>query len=673
MARKSQSQKDQEIIREALDRYSDYNSSESFNADAMTQDLRFCYEPGAQWEPQTLAQRQGRPNYTYNRVVQSVNQTVGDQRQARMTGKVRPLTDGNKETADIFAGLIRNIEAQSGAQYIYSDQFKYAVAGGWGAWRICPEYVSDDSFEQDLYLKGLPNPQTVRWDPASTCPCKSDASWAIVSERVSKAAYEAMGGDIDSFTSFPAVRDGRDWMSDDEVRVAEYFKRTSRERKIAQLSDGRIVEYGPELRKIEQELADMAATGIEVPSIVRTRTARVFTVTWWKMSASEVLEGPIEYDWKRIPVVRLPGRYVNIDGKQYVQSLIRHSKDAQRTYNYNRSTMVEAAALTPRAPYLVSDKMVLGYEDEWNTANKVNRPYLRYKADPNAPAARPTREPPPDVPQALIALAAADAEDIKQTTGQVNPAMTTGDGAADESGVAVRSRLMAGGSNAYEFTDNLQRAVQITYEMMIDMIPTVIDTERVVRLLGEDEAEEFVTVNQATGNGDVMNDLRKGSFGVTVTMGPAYATARQEATSVLMDAAQALPIIAQVGSDIIVKNLDIEDGDELRKRIRSQYISQGIVQPTEEEAKELPPPPPPDPAQQALVQRLNAQSEKDAAEARKTQAEMQLIPLDIEDRVAELVLKRLESLKTASEISNTGSSSIVNAERAKATDSNPRT
>ena len=671
MSRK-QSQKERDIIAEALERYSDYNSKESFNADAMTQDLRFCYEVGAQWEPQTLAQRQGRPNYTYNRVVQSVNQIVGDQRQSRITGKVRPMADGNKETADIFGGLIRNIEAQSGAQYIYSDQFKYAVAGGWGAWRICPEYAGDDTFEQELYLKGIPNPQTVRWDPSSTCPCKSDASWAIVSERVSKAAYEAMGGDIDSFVSFPSVRDGRDWLTSDEVRIAEYFKRTSKERKIAQLSDGRIIEYDGSVRKIEEELALMAQDGLPVPQIVRTRTTRAWSVTWWKMSATEVLEGPIEYDWKRIPVIRLPGRYVNIDGLQYVQSLIRHSKDAQRTYNYNRSTMVEAAALTPRAPYIVSDKMVLGYEDEWNTANKVNRPYLRFKADPTAPAARPTREAPPDVPAALIALAAADAEDIKQTTGQVNPAMTTGDGAADESGIAVRSRLLAGGSNAYEFTDNLQRAVQVTYEMMIDMIPTVYDTERTVRILGEDEVEEFITVNKDTG-GDVMNDLRKGSYGVTVTMGPAYATARQEATSVLMDAAQALPIIAQVGSDIIVKNLDIEDGDELRKRIRSQYISQGIVQPTEEEAAELPPPPPPDPAQQALVQRLNAQSAKDAAQAQKTQAEMQLLPLDAEDRIAELVLKRLESLKTASEIANTGSSSVVNAERAKATDANPRT
>ena len=665
MPRKSQSEKEREIIAEAIERYSDYTTSESFNSDAMTLDLRFCYEPGAQWEQQTLAMRIGRPNYTYNRVVQSVNQVVGDQRQARITGKVRAVNkDASKEMADIFGGIIRNIEACSGAQYIYSDQFKYAVAGGWGAWRICPEYAGDDTFEQELYIKGLSNPQTARWDPSATCPCKSDAAWAIVSERVSKAAYEAMGGDPDAVASFPAVRDGRDWISDGEVRVAEDWKRTSKERTIAELSDGRVIEYDASVKKVEDLLTEMAEAGLPVPTITRTRKTKAWTVTWWKMSATEVLEGPIEYKWKRIPVIRLPGRYVNIDGRQYVQSLIRHSKDAQRTYNYNRSTMVEAAALTPRAPYVVSDKMIVGYEDEWNTANKVNRPYLRYKADPSAPNARPTREPPPDVPQALIALAAADAEDIKQTTGQVNPSLTTADGAGDESGVAVRNRLLAGGSNAYEFTDNLQRAVQITHEMLIDMIPTVYDTERTVRVVGEDEVEDYITVNQITPDG-VMNALAKGSYDVTVTIGPAYATARQESTDRLMEATGVLPVIGEVGADIIVKNLDIEDSDELRKRIRKRYIAQGIIEPTPEEAQEMGPPPPPDPVQVAMVERLQAQTQRDAASAAKTQAEVQMIPLELEERIAEIVNTRLESLKKAGELAMTGSQTVA-AERRSA-------
>ena len=38
-----------------------------------------------------------------------------------------------------------------------------------------------------------------------------------------------------------------------------------------------------------------------------------------------------------------------------------------------------------------------------------------------------------------------------------------------------------------------------------------------------------------------MNDLKKGSYDVTVTIGPSYQTARQETLATLIDAAEAMP------------------------------------------------------------------------------------------------------------------------------------
>ena len=56
---------------------------------------------------------------------------------------------------------------------------------------------------------------------------------------------------------------------------------------------------------------------------------------------------PIEYNWKYIPIVPVYGRTINIEGKEKWQGIARHAKDAQRSYNYTRSTIVETAALTP--------------------------------------------------------------------------------------------------------------------------------------------------------------------------------------------------------------------------------------------------------------------------------------------------------------------------------------
>lgn len=651
MPRKSKSEVEQDLLNEVKNNFADCEQAEgeADNRQQMKNDLEFCYVPGAQWDPITLSKRPGRPNYTYNRTVQAVNQVVGDQRQSRYSGKVRAVNkEASRDVAAIYGGYIRNIEACSSAQNIYDEAFKFAVAGAYGAWRICPYYVSDESFEQDLHILPIPNPFTVYWGLSSD-PCKADAPWCVVAERISKDVHKAQYPNAE-LSSIQVPRDNRGWSNDKDMRVAEYWKRTCKDREIAQLSDGRIVEFGADLKSLQDQIAEMVDEGIAVPTVVRTRKVKAWFVTWWKINGVEILEGPTEYRWKRIPVIRSPGRCVNIEGRQYVQSMIRHAKDAQRTYNYNRSTMVEAVALTPKAPYIASAKMIKGREEQWGRANATNDPYLLYDVDPAAPNARPTREPPPDVPQALIALAAQDAEDIKQTTGYVNPAMPADQMGDSESGIALNTRMLAGGSGAYEFTDNHRRAIQLTHEMLIDMIPTVIDTERLIRVIGEDGVEDYIEVNKITPDG-VMNELRKGAYDVTVTMGPAYATARQEAVSTMMDAVERMPIIGEECADLIVANLDVEKGDEITKRVRARMIRDGRLQPSEEDQKNLPPPPPPDPVQTAMVERLQAQTAKDAAQAQEI---MQKLPATIEQMVADIVNKRLESLLTAKDLAMTG-------------------
>lgn len=653
-AKKALNSETTDLLAEAKTFYSDAEGADKVNRTRMAEDLRFCYVEGAQWETTVKANRQGRPCYTYNRTVQAVNQVVGDQRQSKFSGKVSAMSGrAHVKTAEIYSGLIRNIEVSSNAEGIYDQQFKYAVAGGWGAWRVIPEYCDDDSFKQELRIRDIPNVFTVLFDPTATDPCKRDQNQCIVAERMARDRFKDEWPDFDA-ASLDFSRDGKGWVTDKEVRIAEYFKRTPQRRKIVELSDGRVMD-GAEFDKIAKEVAGSDAPRGPLTK-ARERTVMGWKVGWWKICAGGILEGPIYYEWKFIPVIRVPGRYVNIEGEQILQSLHRHSHDPQRTYNYHRSTMVELAALTPRAPYIGTAKMFKGREEQWQKANLTNRPYLEYDIDPEAPNARPTREPPPDVPQALIALAAQDAEDIKATTGYFNPAMNTDEAGQPESGRALVQRGMRGDSGSYEYLDNLTKAVKFTWEICVDMIPTVYDTERVVRVIGEDAAEDFVTVNQqAQGGGDLINNLKEGRYGVAVTLGPAYATARQEAVSTLMDASDRMPIIADVAPDLIVKNLDVQGAAEIEKRVRKQLIQQGKIEPTEQERAEMPPPAPPDPVQTALATRLQAQANRDVAEAQKAQSEVAQVPVEMAKVIEDLIEKRLANLKSAASLSLMGS------------------
>ena len=636
-----------------------------------SEDLNFIYNSEAmgQWDPVVLQNRRGKPCYTFNRCLQPVNLVVADMRQTRPAGKVRPASDGASEpVADIFGGLCRSIEQASRADQIYKEQFKMAVAGGFGAWRVMPTYMQDDgdgAFDQVLRVINITNPQTVVWDPQCADACAGDANNCIVAERISDEIYQALYKD-ENGQSFTVSRDSYGWFTDKEVRIAEYFERVPREKWIAKMTDGTVQNYDADLKATEKHLDEH---GITYETHGATRIAKdkagnlmvrktiVWQVMWVKVDGSNVLEGPYYYNWKRIPVIRCPGRYVNIEGRKKFQSLIRHAKDAQRSYNSRASDMIERSALLPKAPYLVTELMIKGYESEWNQANVQSRPYLPYNIDPKAAeGGMPFRMQPLDLPQGAIALAQMSIQDIQATIGYFDPALGNAEDMNRVSGKALVQHTKRSDLGSFEFIDGFNSALQLTWEMFIDMIPTVYDSERVERIIGHDGVEKMITINQQSPDSDaIMNDLTAGTYDVEVTIGPSFQSARQEALDTLIAMSEALPQTAPVISDLIAKNIDSPDAQEMARRLRIPLIQQGIIQPTEgEKAAGIPQKTPQQQAQEMMQQLeqqlMQARTTKMSADATIAQSRASASPLEQKKLGFEVAGKHLANIKLAHEI-----------------------
>lgn len=647
-----------DLLSKVRNRYDDGVGAFEENRRMHSEDLNFVYnsESMGQWDPVVLEARRGKPNYTFNRVIGPVNIVVADMRQTRPAGKVRPTNESATEaTADVLAGLMRSIEDESRADPIYKNQYKFAVAGGFGAWRLMPEYASEDSFDQVLRIKDIPNPQTVIWDPECSDACCGDAMWCIIGERLSKEKYRSLFPSADSETSFNISRDSYGWFTDKEVRVVEYMERVPFEKDIAQYSNGEIHDYTKERKAIEKSYEEQGLGKDKVNRVVRTRTVLKWRVMWVKCDGGQILEGPIYYDWTKIPVVRVPGRYINIEGRKKLQSLIRHAKDAQRTYNSRVCDMIERSALIPKAPYLVTENMIKGYEQEWAQSNTSSRPYLPYNLDKNSAgeAAMPFRNQPIDMPQGSIALAQQAAQDIQATTGYFDPAMGNADDMNRVSGKALVQHTRRSDLGSFEFMDGYGDALQLTWEIGIDMIPTIYDAERVIRIVGNDEIEKMVKVNtQDPESGDIIHDLKKGSYSCKVTIGPNYQTARQEALATMIDAAEAIPMIAQIAPDLLAKNIDMPDADELTRRLRIPLIQQGLIKPTKEEAQNIPPPKPnpQEQIQQAELARLIALTKRDNASAEIQEHKAQMIPVETHKQIYETAGKHLANIKAGTEL-----------------------
>lgn len=602
-----------DYVNQIRTQYEKGSGADSENRRLHTEDLSFVYdaETFGQWDPFVISLRQGRPSYTFNRVLQPVNMVLGDQRQTAPAIKVRPIKEGSQAVADVLGGLWRSIEQDSRAEEIYGECYKHSVAGGYGEMMLMPEYEADNSFDQVLRLQWIPNPLTVVRDPESTDPCGADAQWAMEGGRISFAKFEA---EYPAFTAstFSMSRDSLGWYTDGQIRVVNYFERYALEKQIALLSDGRVIDYTTRERAVE---AHLARTQTEAATVMRTRRVKTYKIRYAKCDGTQILKGPIDYEWKRIPIVRMPGRYVNIEGKMKLQSLVRHSKDAQRAYNFQSSDALERSALVPKARYFVTPKMILGFEDLWNSSNTAPRIYMPYNVDKDAPNnGMPFREQPIDVPEGAIAMAQKAAQDIQATTGYFDPALGNADDMNRVSGKALVTHTRRSDLGSHEFISNYGLALKLLASMAIDMIPTVYDSERVVRIIGVDGVDKMVNVNGPDDQGVIL-DLKEGSYDCDVTLGPSYQTARQESLATLIDAAETIPAIAEVASDLIANAIDSPDSEELRKRLRVVLIQRGIIQPTEADKANMPAPAAPNPLEQAEAGRKIALFHKDAANA----------------------------------------------------------
>ena len=594
---------DDDIIKTARERMQEAYDGDYRNRERTRDDLNFLVGQG-QWDEATKAAREaeGRPCLTINGLPQFVRQVTGQIRSMNPAIKVSPA-DGvsSAETADIYEGVIRQIEQSSDAPSVYEAAGEQAAAGGFGAFRIRADYCDGDTFDQEIMIERIHNPFSVYFDPFAREPSRCDAEYCFVTELMSRDAFQDAypGKSVEDVQN--ASSPGLNWFAADGVTVAEYFWIEYEEKTIWQLESGQIVEKVP--------------PGLES---IRSRKVRKPKVMWAKISGKDVLEGPQEFPAQYIPVIAVTGEEIHIGDDVYRSSVIRFAKDPQRLYNLSRSAHAEVVAMQPKAPFLVTAKQISGLETFWAQANSANRPYLPYNADEKAAA--PQRVSPPVPSSGLLQEIQLAAEDMKRTTGVYDASL--GNRSNETSGVAIEARKQESQNGTSIYADNVVKAVAHAGRIIVSMIPRIYDTERVIRILGDDDAEKVVAINRimvADGMPYVENDMTAGKYAVRVSVGPTYSTRRQESAEGMMAFVQAVPQAAALTGDLIAKAQDWPDADKIADRLK-KALPPGIVEQDD------------DP--QAMQAQQMAQEQQKAMQARQMQAAQAMESLQLRQEEA---------------------------------------
>lgn len=541
------------------------SDAESDNRAEGLDDLKFSY--GEQWPViiQNSRELEARPCLTVNETDAFIRQVTNQQRQQRPRGRAHPVNDtSDVKVAEIITGIGRHIENNSNADNAYDLGFEFAARIGWGYWRMRTDYVRDNSFDQDIYIDQIENPFSVYFDPNSSLPDGSDAEKCLITDTVPRETFKKMypGADLAPFNDRAVGDMDVEWITAHDIRLAEYFKIEKQKSDLVMLSDKSTMW--------SDQLPDPAILEQVGLSVIHSRSSYRKTVKWVKQTGNEILEEKT-LPGRFIPVIPCYGMSVILEGKRKRMGLVRFAKDPQRMVNFWQTSITESIALAPKAKWLMAEGQDEGHENEWAAANIKALPVLRYKQTDidGAQAPVPTRVAPEPPPAGAIEASFMASENLKRVLGVYDPQTKT-DG--NKSGKAIQAEKMQSEQSNYHLYDNMTRSIKHTWRIILDWTPVVYDTERVMRIIGDDGKPDLVTLNEkkdADGVQKVLNDVTVGLYDVVMDTGPGFNTKRQEGLEIFSGLMNG-PLgeeIAKTGADLIVRMVDADGAQTLADRL----------------------------------------------------------------------------------------------------------
>lgn len=564
------------------------DDAESENRQNGLNALKFSY--GDQW-PQYAVTSRGleRPQLTINELNAYIKKVCNNQRQQRPRGKASPIDSfASKKIAQIITGLGRHCEVQSDADNAYDTAFEFAARIGWGYWRLRTDYIADDSFNQDVFIDVVDNPFTVYFDNNSRLPDGSDAQKALITDLMTKAAFAKIypGAQMVGVSDRSTGDSEPDWVTEQDIRLAEYYYIERMAKELVMLSDGRAMWSD----KLPSESL-MLAQGIGIKGV---RDSMRDTVMWRKQTAFDILEEKtIPGRW--IPIVPVYWTNTIIDSKRVRYGLVKDAIDPQRMLNFWQTMITESLALAPKPKWLIAEGQDEGHENEFKNANLSPTAVLRYKTvlGENGQLAPPPQRISPEPPPAgAIEASFMASQNLSRVLGVFDPAVRGG--AQHKSDKTLNAERMQSENSNFNGYDNFTRSLKHSWRIMIGWFPTVFDVPQAKRIIGEDGRAEIVNLNEkATGQDEqgqaiekVLNDVRVGRFDAVMETGPGYDTRRQEGANAMIELL-GTPLgekVAQTSDDLVVRQMDFQGSDQIADRMAAANPLAQI-----DESSEVPP------------------------------------------------------------------------------------
>lgn len=499
-----------EIYEEAKENYSVAKGAwDEIHSESIS-DIEFALL-GKQWDAQILSQRtrDKRTSKVFDNCAKFIRYVVNSSMKNSPAIRVNPKNKDKKKEADIIAGIVRQIENDSNAKNVYSCAFQDCVAGGIGVFEVV---VDSDDAENPIKIKRIIDPTSVYFDPTSIEPDFSDATYVIRTKSISKNKFKKLYPKISTECS---KSDTVDWFAGDNVKILEYWTKDS---------EGNI--------------------------------------EWYILNGNQIIDSSINYGGypgtKYFPFCVVLGEDVIVNGQRHIKSIIRDIKDRQIYSNFVQSETIDFISRSAQAGWIISDKTAEKSLELYQNRSKNNNVYVYPQG-----SEKPTRVDPAPAPMGFVEEISRLEQDMRSQVGIRDPFK---EDMPTQSGKATQLQLSQQNLNTYVWTSHLECAIRYCGRVLVNLIPNFYNyphTTQIIGIDGQQNSEDIMTPNE---NGEML-DLSSSEYSVSLSTGASYADQQEATFDKLLELYKANPQLFSIGSDLLIKNLDIIESEVLADRL----------------------------------------------------------------------------------------------------------
>lgn len=572
---------------------------------------------GRQWDSALKARLERRklPAMTINKTMSAMMSIMGEQVNSRADVTFRPSESGTPEVAAALDKLHLHIANDNKLDFVESTVFDDAIITGRGFYDIRMNFDrnirGEIAITADNPLNIMVDPDAEEYDPTSWSGV-INSRWYSGNNIIGTFGQDA----YDELKNRPQSSMGYDFIDE---RFHSFAGRTRTalngdDNPEAMHRRYRVVERQHMQHKVVPHFVDLQ-TGETAPipsdwardkiAKVRQHTGfevikRAARIVYWTVTVDDLVLHDGESPYRYFTVVP----YFPIFRRGATLGFVEGQIDPQSMYNKTLSQMFHIVNTTANSGWkLKAGSLQNMTADELESRGAETGLVMELDDVNNAEKIQPNQ-----VPTGLDRLGYLLAEDLKEVS--MVPDSARGFDRADVAAKAIMAKKAASSGNFAKALTNLQFSRQLLAERELDLIQRFYTEERTYRITGGglQPEQEQLTINQATPEGEIINDVTLGEYSVIITPAPARSdfeeTQFQEAVQ-LRELGIALP------DHVVIEHSHLNRKAELAEQVKQRT---GWGDPSEMDQQ----------MQQLEQQLKQLEAEKVAAENKRIESETAL-------------------------------------------------